>query len=121
MRALILEADIVVQVFVQVYRPGVHDEYGLGLEDILDLCKDRNRVVIYVREISYGWYGPCSGRSGWQPISDAPTEGSEHAETNSGTELFKQDVFKDRESQCIGKVIHVVKQVLQLPDGKVEL
>ncbi|KLJ05326.1 hypothetical protein EMPG_11198 [Blastomyces silverae] len=67
MRALILEADVV----VQGYRPGVLDKYGFGMEDIINMCKDRNRGVIYVRENSYGWNGPWSSRTGWQPISDA--------------------------------------------------
>jgi hypothetical protein len=67
MRELILEADVV----VQGYRPGVLDKFGFGVDGILDLCKNRARGIIVVRENCYGWYGPWAGRSGWQQISDA--------------------------------------------------
>jgi hypothetical protein len=64
---LILDADIV----ITGYRPGVLDKYGLGEEGILDLCKDRSRGIIIVKENCYGWHGPWAYRSGWQQISDA--------------------------------------------------
>lgn len=67
LKALILEADVV----VQAYRPGVLDKYGFGQQDIIDLCEARVRGIISVRENCYGWHGPWSGRSGWQQISDA--------------------------------------------------
>ncbi len=67
LKALILEADVV----VQGYRPGVLDKYGFGQQGIIDLCKDRNRGIISARENCYGWHGPWQGRSGWQQISDA--------------------------------------------------
>ena len=67
LRALVREADIV----VQGYRPGVLDKYGFSFEGLLDLTKDRERGLIVVRENCYGWYGPWSYRSGWQQISDA--------------------------------------------------
>ena len=67
LKDLVLEADV----FVQGYRPGVLDKYGFSQEDVLDLCKTRERGIIYVRENCYGWYGPWADRSGWQQISDA--------------------------------------------------
>jgi hypothetical protein len=67
LRSLILDADVL----VQGYRPNVLDKWGFGMDDILEMCKDRERGIIYVRENCYGWYGPWSGRSGWQQISDA--------------------------------------------------
>ncbi|KAL3417210.1 hypothetical protein PVAG01_11210 [Phlyctema vagabunda] len=67
LRKLILEADVV----VEGYRPGVLDKYGLGRENVLKLCKDRSRGVIFARENCYGWNGEWSDRSGWQQISDA--------------------------------------------------
>lgn len=69
LRALVRDADVV----VQGYRPGVLDKYGFGQQDIIDLCQDRDRGVISVRENCYGWYGPWANRSGWQQISDACT------------------------------------------------
>lgn len=67
LKALILEADVL----VQGYRPGVLDKYGLGEGDVLELVRGRGRGIVYVRENCYGWHGPWSGRSGWQQISDA--------------------------------------------------
>lgn len=67
LRKLISEADVV----VQGYRPGVLDKYGFGQEDIIDMCKGRDKGIIYVRENCYGWYGPWKDRSGWQQIADA--------------------------------------------------
>jgi hypothetical protein len=67
MKALILEADVV----VEGYRPGVLDKWGLGKENILKMCESRERGIIYARENCYGWKGPWSYRSGWQQISDA--------------------------------------------------
>jgi hypothetical protein len=67
LRALVFEADVV----VQGYRPGVLDKYGFGINDLLELTKDRARGLIVVRENCYGWNGPWSYRSGWQQISDA--------------------------------------------------
>jgi len=67
LKALILDADVV----VQGYRPGVLDKYGFGAQGVIDLCKDRDRGIISVRENCYGWNGPWSYRSGWQQISDA--------------------------------------------------
>lgn len=67
LKKLILDADVV----VQGYRPGVLDKYGFGQQDIIDLCKERNRGIISARENCYGWNGPWVYRSGWQQISDA--------------------------------------------------
>jgi hypothetical protein len=69
LRALVREADIV----VQGYRPGVLDKYGFSPEGLLELTKDRERGLIVACENCYGWNGPWSYRSGWQQISDANT------------------------------------------------
>ncbi|KAI9307505.1 putative L-carnitine dehydratase [Cunninghamella echinulata] len=65
--SLMQEADVI----VEGYRPYHLDKYGLGKENILKMAKERGKGVIYVRENTYGWYGPWQGRIGWQPISDA--------------------------------------------------
>ena len=67
LKALIMDADVV----VQGYRPGALDKYGFGQQAIIDICKNRERGMISVRENCYGWHGPWSHRSGWQQISDA--------------------------------------------------
>lgn len=67
LRALILDADVV----VQGYRPGVLDKYGFGQQAVIDMCADRRRGIVSVRENCYGWHGPWAPRSGWQQISDA--------------------------------------------------
>lgn len=67
LRSLILEADVV----VQGYRPHVLDKWGFGVNDILQMCKIRDRGIICVQENCYGWHGPWAQRSGWQQISDA--------------------------------------------------
>lgn len=70
LKDLIKEADVV----VQGYRPGSLDKFGFGEDDILKMCENRDRGIIYVRENSYGWHGPWQGRSGWQQISDAVSD-----------------------------------------------
>jgi hypothetical protein len=67
LRALILEADVV----VQGYRPDVLDKYGFGQDDIVNMCEGRSRGIIYARPNCFGWRGPWRGRSGWQQIGDA--------------------------------------------------
>ena len=67
LRKLILEADIV----VDGYRPGAMDKLGFGRTAIFDLVRNRDRGIIHLREICYGWHGPSAHRSGWQGISDA--------------------------------------------------
>lgn len=67
LRELIKDADVV----VTAYRPQVLDKWGFSEKDILELCKGRERGIIYARENCYGWHGPWAGRSGWQQISDA--------------------------------------------------
>ncbi|RMJ14268.1 hypothetical protein CDV36_006094 [Fusarium kuroshium] len=67
LKALIMDADIV----LQGYRPGVFDKYGFSEQDIIDMCRERERGIIYARENCYGWQGPWKDRSGWQQISDA--------------------------------------------------
>lgn len=67
LRELVEECDVV----VDGYRPGVMRKWGFGKDDILDMFKDKEKGVIYVRENCYGWNGPWSYKSGWQQISDA--------------------------------------------------
>ncbi|KAH8728284.1 CoA-transferase family III domain-containing protein [Phaeosphaeriaceae sp. PMI808] len=67
LRELVREADVV----VQGYRPDVLNKYGFGMDDLIELTKNRERGLIVVRENCYGWNGPWSYRSGWQQISDA--------------------------------------------------
>jgi crotonobetainyl-CoA:carnitine CoA-transferase CaiB-like acyl-CoA transferase len=67
LKALVREADVV----IQGYRPDVLNKYGFGMDDLLELTKDRERGLIVVRENCYGWNGPWAYRSGWQQISDA--------------------------------------------------
>ncbi|KAF9781433.1 hypothetical protein IL306_014052, partial [Fusarium sp. DS 682] len=69
MRNLIQEADVV----VNGYRPDALTKYGFGPAEVFALTRDRKRGIIYVRENCFGWDGPLSHRSGWQPISDAHT------------------------------------------------
>ena len=66
-KALILDADVV----VYGYRPNSLSKYGLGDDDVLELCKHRDRGIIIARLDCYGWVGPWADRSGWQQISDA--------------------------------------------------
>ncbi|KIW13305.1 hypothetical protein PV08_08493 [Exophiala spinifera] len=66
-KQLILEADVV----VYGYRPEVLSKYGLGCDDVLELCHNRERGLIVARLDCYGWVGPWAHRSGWQQISDA--------------------------------------------------
>lgn len=67
LKALLADADV----WIDGYRPGVMAKYGFGKDDILRMCRDRSRGIIYVRENCYGWQGPWMERSGWQQISDA--------------------------------------------------
>ncbi|KAF4989089.1 hypothetical protein FDECE_14814 [Fusarium decemcellulare] len=64
---LVLEADVV----VNGYRPDALKKHGFGHEEVFEMIKSRPRGIIYVRENCFGWHGPLSHRSGWQPISDA--------------------------------------------------
>jgi len=61
--ALILESDVV----VDGYRPGIMKKYGFSREDIMEICKDRKRGIIHLRENCYGWLLPhrnvCSSLS----------------------------------------------------------
>lgn len=66
-RELLLEAEVV----INGYRPFVLDKYGVGYDEVFRIGKERGRGFIYVRENCFGWHGPWSHRSGWQPISDA--------------------------------------------------
>ena len=66
---LVCEADVV----INAYRPHVLDKHGAGHQDVFRMGRERGRGLIYVRENCFGWYGPWSHRSGWQPISDACT------------------------------------------------
>ncbi|UPX13366.1 uncharacterized protein EKO05_0003876 [Ascochyta rabiei] len=66
-RDLVRDADVV----VQGYRPGMLNKYGFSPGGLLELTKNRERGLIFVRENCYGWHGPWSYRNGWQQISDA--------------------------------------------------
>ena len=66
-RALLWDADVV----INGYRPYVLDKWEAGYEDVFRIGKERGRGFIYVRENCFGWSGPWTDRSGWQPISDA--------------------------------------------------
>lgn len=66
-RKLLSEADVV----INGYRPYVLDKYGASYDEIFQMGKERGRGFIYVRENCFGWLGPWTHRSGWQPISDA--------------------------------------------------
>lgn len=67
MNKLILEADV----FVSSYRPEVMEKWGFGVDQVMELCKDRPKGIIYTRLNCFGWHGPLQWRSGWQQISDA--------------------------------------------------
>ena len=67
LRELIAEADV----FLIGYRPNVLDKYGFSKQEVLDLVATRSKGIIYAQENSYGWNGPWSYRTGWQPIADA--------------------------------------------------
>jgi crotonobetainyl-CoA:carnitine CoA-transferase CaiB-like acyl-CoA transferase len=56
----------------------VLDKYGLSQTNIIDLVAHRDRGIISVRGNAYGWHGPWSHLSGWQPVSDADV-GISHA------------------------------------------
>ncbi|EKG11548.1 CoA-transferase family III [Macrophomina phaseolina MS6] len=60
--ALLKDADVL----IDGYRPGVLSRLGFDTET---LRKISPRLIV-VRENCYGWKGPLSHRSGWQPISD---------------------------------------------------
>ncbi|KAF9772369.1 hypothetical protein IL306_009931 [Fusarium sp. DS 682] len=67
LRKFIMDADAV----VNGYRPHSLDKYGFGAKDVFNMTELRERGIIYVCENCFGWDGPLSHRSGWQPISDA--------------------------------------------------
>jgi hypothetical protein len=67
LKELILDADVV----INGYRPEVYRKYGFEAEQVFELVRNRDRGILYVRENCFGWGGPLSHRSGWQPISDA--------------------------------------------------
>ncbi|CRG89149.1 Secretory phospholipase A2 receptor [Talaromyces islandicus] len=69
MKKLILECDV----FVSSYRPEVMEKWGFGVDQVMELCKDRPKGIIVARLNCFGWHGPLQWRSGWQQISDAHT------------------------------------------------
>ncbi|KAK6086347.1 Succinyl-CoA-L-malate CoA-transferase beta subunit [Seiridium cupressi] len=91
LRELVLEADV----FLQGYRPGVLDKYGFGEKDVLEMCKSRDRGIVYCAEDCYGWHGPWAHRSGWQQISDAIALNyySQWLVNSVGT--YPEDIWKD--------------------------
>jgi hypothetical protein len=72
MKELILECDV----FISSYRPGALAKFGFDADDVLEMCKHREKGIIVVRMNSYGWNGPFQDRSGWQQISDAVSDNS---------------------------------------------
>ena len=58
---MILDADTV----VQGYRPHLLNKWKFGVEEILEMCRSKDRGIICVREDCYGRYGPWAGRSDW--------------------------------------------------------
>jgi len=58
-------------VVVQGYWPRVLDKHGFEQDEIVELCKGRNKGITSTRENCYGWHGPWQDPSGWQQISDA--------------------------------------------------
>jgi hypothetical protein len=67
MKELILECDI----FISSYRPGALAKWGFDADQVLEICKERDKGIVVVRLNSYGWHGPLKDQSGWQQISDA--------------------------------------------------
>ncbi|KAM7213286.1 succinate--hydroxymethylglutarate CoA-transferase [Rhypophila decipiens] len=64
---LLPQADV----FIQGFRPGVLDKYGLGLNDLLKMAEQRQKGIIYVTESCYGPVdGVYASRPGWQQIAD---------------------------------------------------
>lgn len=49
LRALIIHADVV----VDGYRPGIFEKYGFGRDKVIEMCRQRNRGIIYARENCY--------------------------------------------------------------------
>ncbi|KAK4177404.1 CoA-transferase family III domain-containing protein [Triangularia setosa] len=64
--SLLQEADI----FIQGFRPGVLDKFGLSQDDILTIATKRNRGIVYVTENCFGPDGVYATRPGWQQIAD---------------------------------------------------
>ncbi|KAM7193978.1 succinate--hydroxymethylglutarate CoA-transferase [Rhypophila sp. PSN 637] len=63
---LLPQADV----FIQGFRPGVLDKYGLGLNHLLKMAGERQKGIIYVTESCYGPDGVYASRPGWQQIAD---------------------------------------------------
>lgn len=58
LKALIMEADVV----LDGYRPGVFEKYGFGRMNVIEMCKDRERGIIYARENTYVSHGTTLGQ-----------------------------------------------------------
>lgn len=65
--SLIKEADV----FIQGFRQGKMEKYGLGLNELLRIAGERQRGIVYVSENCYGPDGYYAERPGWQQIADA--------------------------------------------------
>ncbi|KAK0663443.1 CoA-transferase family III domain-containing protein [Cercophora samala] len=63
---LLAEADV----FIQGFRPGVLDRYGLSQDDILSMAVKRNKGIVYVTENCFGFEGVYASRPGWQQMAD---------------------------------------------------
>jgi formyl-CoA transferase len=54
-------------VFVENFRPGTLDAWGLGYEDL----RQRNSALVYVSISGYGHFGPDSEKVGYDPLAQA--------------------------------------------------
>lgn len=68
-RSILAEADV----FVQGFRPGALDRFGLSRDDVLAVAARRGRGIVYVDESCFGRDGPYASRPGWQQVADCAT------------------------------------------------
>ncbi|KAK4203472.1 CoA-transferase family III domain-containing protein [Triangularia verruculosa] len=64
--SLLKEADV----FIQGFRPGALDKFGLSQDDVLSMAVKRNRGIVYVSENCFGPDGLYATRPGWQQMAD---------------------------------------------------
>ncbi|KAG7088676.1 hypothetical protein E1B28_012648 [Marasmius oreades] len=64
LRELAGEADV----FLQAYRPGALENKGFGVQDIVQLTKNRGRGVICANLCAWGWEGPWKDRRGFDSL-----------------------------------------------------
>lgn len=66
LQGLVSEADV----FIQGFRPGAMDRWGLGVDDLLAMAGRRGKGIVYVNENCYGPDGVYASRPGWQQMAD---------------------------------------------------